>query len=315
MAVTIITEEMLRKATKGAVVSGLILCRKYDILKTKNDNEYIAGVFQSGVEIPFKVWNNAEAFVEFKNSDYTNVVCQISGKFDDYNNTFSIVVDKVAAVDYKNVIDFLPKKYDAETYWTSMKALVQQNVSEKAMAIANKNLFDNAEVAERFKTEFAASGHHDNCPNGLLVHTYKVLYHIMSILTLYPNVLHPVTQDKKDILILGALFHDIGKTQEMNFGVYQPCSKVTHRYLGIEMIDRASFIEAYGLDGWHELVAIFLQHHGDFEDKCKTVLAQIVHKADCFDADMTFLAQSLETPAVRNGVNTVKIDSNWLSIY
>ena len=100
----------------------------------------------------------------------------------------------------------------------------------------------------------------------------------------------------------------------MKLGTYQACSKVTHRYIGIEMIDKSSFVEAYGEDGWLELVAIFLQHHGDYEDKCRTVLAYIVHKADCFDADMTYLIQAKEKPSVRNGVNNIKIDTSWLSM-
>ena len=100
----------------------------------------------------------------------------------------------------------------------------------------------------------------------------------------------------------------------MKLGVYQPCSKVTHRYLGIEMINKTHFVEAYGEDRWLDLVSIFLQHHGEYEDKCRTALAYIVHKVDCFDADMSFLSQSKENPVQRSGVNNVKIDSNWLVI-
>ncbi len=308
----VITEEVLKGATKGQVVTGFLLCRSYSIALTKAGKEYIQGTMQSGIEMPFKAWGNSEAFVSLKNNDYVGVVCNIQGKFDDYGGSFSLIIEDIQAVEYDDISVFLPNKYDVEGYWTNLKALVQQSVSDKAFNIAKQNLFENTAVAEDFKKEFAASSHHDNCKGGLLAHTYKVVYYVISSLAMYPALIS--TQDEKDILILGALFHDIGKTKEMKLGTYQACSKVTHRYMGIEMIDKPSFVAAYGENGWLELVAIFLQHHGDFEDKCRTVLAYIVHKADCFDADMTYLVQAKERPSVRNGVNNIKVDTSWLSM-
>ena len=309
---TPITSEMLKEGRKGASLVGLILCRSYSIALTKSGKEYIQGTLQSGIEIQFKAWGNSEAFLKFKNEEYSGQVCLIQATFDDYGGTFSLIVEDVNAVEWDDLSVFLPVKYNAENYWNGLKNIVQSNISEKGMLIANENLFENKEVADAFKLEFAASSHHDNCKSGLLAHTYKVVYYVTVVLQMYPNLVD--NQEMKDVLVLGALFHDIGKTKEMKLGVYQPCSKVTHRYLGIEMINKTHFVEAYGEDRWLDLVSIFLQHHGEYEDKCRTALAYIVHKADCFDADMSFLSQSKENPVQRSGVNNVKIDSNWLVI-
>lgn len=308
----VITCEMLKGATKGQTVAGLLLCRSYSIALTKAGKEYIQGTMQSEVEMPFKAWGNSEAFVSLKNNDYVGQVCNIQGHFDDYGGSFSLIIEDINAVADIDISQFLANKYDVEGYWKNLISLVQQNVSAKAFEIAKQNLFENPNVIDDFKNEFAASSHHDNCRGGLLAHTYKVVYYVLSSLVMYPTLIS--SADEKDILILGALFHDIGKIKEMKLGTYQACSKVTHRYIGIEMIDKSSFVEAYGEDGWLELVAIFLQHHGDYEDKCRTVLAYIVHKADCFDADMTYLIQAKEKPSVRNGVNNIKIDTSWLSM-
>ena len=310
---SVISGDVLKGATKGQNISGLLLCRTYSIALTKTGKEYIQGTMQSEVEMPFKAWGNSEAFVGLKNNDYVGVVCQVTGHFDDYGGSFSLIVEDIQAVDYEDISVFLPNRYDVEGYWNNLKTLVQQNVSDKGLNIANQTLFDNTEVANAFKIEFAATSHHDNCKGGLLAHTYKVVYYVVTALAMYPALI--TTQDEKDMLVLGALFHDIGKTKEMKLGTYQPCSKVTHRYLGIEMIDKPTFVAAYGEDGWLEMVSILLQHHGEFEDKCKTVSAYIIHKADCYDADMTFLLQTKERPLTRNGVNSIKVDNNWLSIY
>ena len=308
----VITSDMLKGGKKGQGVAGLILCRSYSVSLTKSGKEYIQGTMQSGIEIPFKAWGNAEAFVKLKNEEYAGQVCLIQGTFDDYGGTFSLIIQDINAVDMTDLSLFLPERYNADIYWNGLVNLVKANVSEKGFAIANETLFANEEVANAFKIEFAASGHHDNCKSGLLAHTYKVVYYVTNVIQMYPNLAE--TADVKDILWLGALFHDIGKTKEMKLGVYQPCSKVTHRYLGIEMVNKAHFVETYGEDRWLDLVSIFLQHHGEYEDKCKTALAYIVHKADCFDADMTFLAQAKENPIQRSGVNSVRLDSTYLAL-
>ena len=50
----VITCEMLKGATKGQTVAGLLLCRSYSIALTKAGKEYIQGTMLSEVEMPFK---------------------------------------------------------------------------------------------------------------------------------------------------------------------------------------------------------------------------------------------------------------------
>ena len=108
--------------------------------------------------------------------------------------------------------------------------------------------------------------------------------------------------------------HDIGKLQEMHLGVYTKESFVTHRYLGIEMMPKDKIVSLYSEEWWLKLVSIFLQHHGEFEDKCKTKEAYIVNQADLLDANMTFLIQSMENPIISEAGKRVKVDNTFLTI-
>ena len=304
----IIYKEQLEKAVSGTRISGLILCGSYNIQLTKTNKEYVAGTMRSGCDIQFKAWGTSSAFTKLKSEEHQNCVCNISGTFDNYGGNLSIILDDIVAVEYDDISVFLPTKYDTDAYWNALVATVKQTVSEKAFNIANKVLFENEEVAKAFKIEFAASGHHDNCKGGLLAHTYKVVRNMIYLAQSYP------VYNKEwglDLLVLGALFHDIGKTREMKLGVYQKESMVTHRYLGIEMLDRDLIIQSYNEEFYMFMVSIILQHHDTFDDKARTLYAQMVFFADIADAWMTDIQQAMETP-ISGSVPKIKFDGKYL---
>lgn len=306
-----ITNETLKDLNANSNVEGAILCKSYSIALTKNGKEYITGTLQSGVEIPFKIWGDAPAFMKLKTEEYTNQVVYVVGSVNDFQGTRSIIVTEIQAITDYTIDNFLPTKYDVEAYLAGLKQMVSTYGSEKCMELANEVLFNNAERIEAFKIEFAAKSHHDNCKGGLLAHTYKVVSFVGYFTKLYRFF---ETQDDIDLVIFGALVHDIGKLQEMHLGVYTKESFVTHRYLGIEMMPKDKIVSLYSEEWWLKLVSIFLQHHGEFEDKCKTKEAYIVNQADLLDANMTFLIQSMENPIISEAGKRVKVDNTFLTI-
>ena len=311
----IITQEMLQRNNGKNPVQGVILCRNYSIQLTKTGKEYVQGELYSGVGVPFKAWSTSSAFNHLKNEDFSNTPVYISGTFDDYGGTQSIVVDTVQAVSDFNPEDFLPIKYNIDAYFTALINLTKSKVSEKAFSLLDKVLFSNQGVAERFKVEFAAMSHHDNCKGGLLAHTYKVVNNSIFILNSYQQ-LTKGSQDYVDLIIVGATLHDIGKIFELNFGNYQPCSVVTHRYLGIELIQdlKSDIIESYNEKWYYDLVSIFLQHHGEFDDDYRSLAALIIHKADILDSEFTSVVTALENPVHSSAGDKIKFRDKYLEV-
>ena len=316
----VVTSETLQNLQAGQSVSGVVLIKANSIQLTKNGKEYVQGTLQSGVEVPFKAWNNSKAFGKLKAEDYTNIPTHITATVDGFGGTNSLIIDDVMAVEGFTADQFLPIKYNIEAYWNALVSQIQQKCSEKAFAIADKVLFSNTEVAERFKLEFAAMSHHDNCKGGLLTHTYKTLQNTHNIINQYPALVSKegvVDKNMTDLLYLGALLHDIGKTVEMQFGSYQPQSVVNHSYLGMEFIAKykSEIVEAYDEQWYYNLVTILLQHHGEFGEPCKSVAAYIIHRADEFDSSLTLLAQSMEMAVDGSSGKRVKMDGKWLTLY
>lgn len=312
----IITGEQLKNLASGQHISGIVLIKDYKIQLTRQGKEYITGQIQSDIDMTFKAWGSSGAFGKLKSEAYENMPSYITAVGDDYGGTKSLVLDTVQAVDGYTPDQFFPIKYNIDAYWETLKKTVASAVTPKGLDICNKVLFENAEVAERFKAEFAARSHHDNCKGGLLAHTYKVVGMVTRIISLYPGLIarNGVQEpNMSDLLYIGALLHDVGKCFEMTFGVYTPSAIVKHQYLGAELIAKFKddIIAAYDENWYYSLISILLQHHGEFGESPKTVVAQVIHLADVFDAHMTDILQAVEAI---NGEGTIRYEGEYLSI-
>lgn len=320
MAATMITSDMLKALAPNKTISGVVLLKEINVALTKSDKEYMVGKVQSGIEIPFKAWNNSSAFSKLKAENYNNVPTYITGTVDNYGGSLSIILDSVQAVEGFTPDMFLPIRYNIEAYWEALKTGVKSKCTDKAYAIADTILFANESVASRFKEEFAAKSHHDNCKGGLLAHTYKVVQGLNFVLGTYQGLVTKdgvVQQDFVDLLFVGAVLHDLGKIFEYNFGSVTSASIATHHMLGAELImkQRDLIVGSFSEDWYYNLLSIVSQHHGEFGEPCKSVAAYIIHRADELDSSFTLLTQVLEAPTVQGEFNDVKFNGQWLRVY
>lgn len=323
----VVSMSFLKEVLKGTVatgtsVSGVMLLSNYNVALTKTNKEYFTGNFLSGVKVPFKSWGNSTAFSKLKAEEYTNTPVLVRGSIDNFGGVGSIIVEDVTAVSEFTADQFLEQRYNVDSYYDALIKLVANNVSEKAMTLVNTVLTD--DLKSLFKMEFAATSHHDNCKGGLLAHTYKCVSLLNWTLTTYPTLYSLPTedglapsQDRKDLLFIGTLLHDLGKVREMNLGVYQNCSKVTHRFLGIEYLSaiKDSIVASYSEDWYYDLVSVLLQHHGEYGDPCKTLVSFIVSKVDLFESQMTLTSQCLNESLIGGTSGSrIKLDGAWLNV-
>lgn len=305
-----LTKERINSGFSGEMVTGVVLIRGMEIGKTKRDAPFIYGNVNlfGGATIPYKVWDGNAAFNYMQNNTPDGQLVSISAEINIWEETRSLIFKSVSAVD-GNVSDYMASKYDVEAYWLALRDLVSKSVSVNALEIADKVLFNNQSLAESFKREFAASSHHDNCKGGLLAHTYKVVKYTIVTMQTYPKL----KEKYADITILGSLFHDMGKTVEMNNGVYQSVpSTVTHRYLGVEMLDKGFIVERMGEKFYYDLVSVLLQHHDNWGDPCRTIASYIVSNADLIESRMALINQTIEEMGGIE-VKAMKMDDRYLS--
>ena len=155
------------------------------------------------------------------------------------------------------------------------------------------------DLTSAFKNEYAAIWHHDAYPHGLLAHSLKVarLARLVVEDPLYSE-LYGFSQDSKDVIIVGALLHDLGKTLEYDDGRISHIGRmVSHRTLMCERLAllKEPITRLYGEDQYWVLESIFAQHHGKYEETPRTVEAYVVHLVDSLDSQLTDLNELLRS--------------------
>ena len=161
---------------------------------------------------------------------------------------------------------------------------------------------DNAAFVKIFKFSSAAKSVHHGFVGGLLEHTLSV-----TKLCEYYTHAYPILN--RDLLITAAIFHDIGKTQELSsfpMNDYTDDGQLLgHIMIGAEMIhDAARQIPGFPAKLESELKHCILAHHGELEygspKKPALVEAVALNMADNTDAKMETFAEIFDAAGEQN---------------
>lgn len=138
----------------------------------------------------------------------------------------------------------------------------------------------------------AAKSIHHAYVGGLLEHTLETVSICQHLLTLYPRYLN------QDLLLAGAILHDIGKIKEydahtLNFEITDSGRLFGHIVLGHQMVRKAiDGIDGFPPDLAMELLHMILSHHGQRDwgspEPPKTMNAFALHHADYLGAQLNY---------------------------
>jgi 3'-5' exoribonuclease len=176
----------------------------------------------------------------------------------------------------------IPQMYD------DLLSLIN-NISDQHIRTLLKEIFENdKKFIETFIISPAASNVHHAYKGGLLEHTMSV-----AELCAFFAMKYNESVDK-DLLIAGALLHDVGKVYEYSVtssGIDRTNDGelVGHIVMGVEMIGRAiSRIQGFPRYLQTEIKHLLLSHHGEMEWGSpvipKTTEAIVLHMADDLDS-------------------------------
>lgn len=277
-------------------LGGVAYLRGINIATAKNGSKYAAGILATKEgEYPFKKWSTESLDAG---------VYELSGAWNVYNGSGSVIINTAVPVKEGEGFskqDFLQSRYNPRGLLHDFQVLVKNNVSEKGCKLFNMLLAGRGgkdqEFVKRFCNEFAACTHHDAVLGGLIAHSYKTAEFLVAVINSPIRVFRDMSQDFKDIVIVGGALHDLGKVYEYKLGEMSDMGKfISHRTFAVmratELKD--DIIALYGEEGFVKLVSIFSQHHGEFEETPRTVEALLVHYADNFDAQVTTLDEGVQ---------------------
>lgn len=279
-------------------VKGIFCVSSKKLLLTKQKKPYLAlRLLDSTGEIEARVWDNAKKSGEiFEEGDFIRV--QAVGT--EFMGKIQVTISDISRVDPDTVDPslFMPASTiplgDLQKEFMQFKASINRPVIKLVLM----TLFDDKGFFSKFSTAPAAKRMHHAWIHGLLEHTVYVARLADAVCRLYPGL-------ERDLLMAGALCHDIGKADELTFEGppidYSDRGRLLgHIMLGISRIEDAA--SKAGIDRDHPdciaLKHLVLSHHGELEFGSPvlpmTPEAVILNMIDNMDAKMNYLGQLKE---------------------
>ena len=230
------------------------------------------------------MWSPPAGGEEIKQND----VVFIRGTVTDYYGP-QVVVNQVRLLDADKVnrAFFQPVAgRPMDEMVTELRSIIDEEIKNKHLKALLQAFFGEEEFFKLFKNAPAARTVHHNTVGGLLEHTLEVAALCRQMAKLYPQEIN------LDLLLTGALLHDIGKVEEYNlksisFDFTDRGRLVGHISLGREMLlarlaSLSDFPPALALQLEHML----LTHHGKREWGSPEV-PKTIHAYALFCADLT----------------------------
>jgi 3'-5' exoribonuclease len=174
----------------------------------KNGKHYLKAIIRDSTgEVPVRQWSFEEA--QIADVARTGFVW-IGGQAQDYNGQTQIVLDSVKSVEVEleDLARLLPTtRHDINAMFAEVQRIMR-SLSHPGMRGLAEAYLTNEAMMTAFRQAPAAVSVHHAWIGGLLEHTLNLLRLADVMLPLYPEL-------NRDIVLMGLLLHDLGKTTEL----------------------------------------------------------------------------------------------------
>ncbi len=263
------------------------------MLETRNGDPYLAITLTDRTgEIEGRVWNRArELDSVFAQKDYV----RIKGEAQKFRDSIQLKITHLEPVGDEEVDSglFLPvTQADTEKLWSEFNGYIKGIRSRVLSSLLNA-IFRDQRISKAFKLAPAGKKMHHAYIGGLLEHSVSVTRMADSVCRLYPGL-------DRDLLVSGALIHDIGKIDEFSYSRppidYTDTGRLLgHVVLGASIID--SFIARLDIEASSSQIItlkhLVLSHHGQKEFGAPVLPmieeAVVLNMIDDLDAKLNYL--------------------------
>lgn len=279
---------------EGERVNEIYLCKVKQSALTKAGKPYDNVILQDKTgTLDAKIWDPGSIGIdEFDALDYVAV----TGDITSFQGNLQLSIKRARKVQEG---EYDPKDYlpvsdkNVDDMYIELCGLIK-TVSNPYLSKLLKSFFlEDAAFEKRFKFHSAAKSVHHGFVGGLLEHTLSVAKNCDYFAKAYPIL-------NRDLLLSAAIFHDIGKLEELSVFPENDYTDegqlLGHIMIGAEMVgERMRTIEGFPRRLGNELKHCILAHHGELEfgSPKKPALAEALALsfADNMDAKMETLRE------------------------
>ncbi|MFM9009356.1 MAG: 3'-5' exoribonuclease YhaM family protein [Planctomycetota bacterium] len=250
-----------------------------------------------------RLWNASDDdFAAFDDGDYVRV----EGHTQLYSGSLQVIISAIERADPRTIDESefqVLSRNDLVRLEAELAAILGSVGSAPLKALADEILADKG-LMEAFTRSPAGVKHHHAYAGGLLDHVVNLMRLADRIAPLYPLL-------DRDLLVVGVLVHDIGKTRELEsmqgFSYTDEGQLLGHVLLGLEIVEaKIRAIEArtgrpFPPEAAGRIKHMIASHHGQYEFGAPklpmTLEAVALHHLDLLDAKMAGTIQLLHNEA------------------
>ena len=278
---------------EGQHIIGHYLCKDKQAMKTRAGKTYynVLLMDKTGTAMG-KIWDLTPQIGDFNRQDFIKIDANVTVFQGDIQLNISRVrrseEGEYDPADYMQVT-----KKDPQEMFLQILTRIDEVQNPYLKRLLESYFVEDEAFVNKFMVHPAAKNVHHNFVGGLLEHVSTVMEICCYFGTLYSGV-------NRDLLIAGALFHDIGKMEElepMPHNEYSDAGQLLgHIAIGYGMVrDRIRTIEGFPPELEQLLEHMILSHHGELEFGSPKVPssmeAMILHLADNADAKMKMVEE------------------------
>lgn len=276
---------------EGQQLYDLFLVSKKNLAETKSGNPYLAlTLMDKSGEIEARAWDNAarlDAVAE------VGQIVAVEGQVKAFRDQLQLNITGLQPVAEGSVdlAYFMPASRRRVSDMQAELAGQIASVADPGLHRLLTGLF-REKLLEEFSRAPAAKMMHHACLGGLLEHTLSVAGLALKICEHYPRL-------DRDLLLAGALLHDLGKVREFSysslpFDYTDQGRLIGHLVLGAEMVRRqAESMPELAQARLDQLLHLILSHHGRYEfgSPCLPMTSEaiLLHHLDDMDAKMELI--------------------------
>ena len=282
---------------EGNHISDIYLCKTKQIQLTKTGKEYGNLILQDKTgTIEAKIWDLSSPGVgEFDAMDYVHIEADVTL----FQNANQLNVRRIRTAREGEYVeaDYLPvSKKEIGKMYEELLGFVRSVKNPWLNQLLSGYFVEDKEFAKAFQFHSAAKTVHHGFVGGLLEHTLSVV----KLCDYYAGYYKTLN---RDLLLTAAMFHDIGKMQELSRfpeNDYTDDGQLLgHIVMGTEMIgQKARTIPGFPPVLEAELKHCILAHHGEYEygspKKPALIEAAALNLADNTDAKMETFMEALQ---------------------
>jgi len=290
----IVKNQPIATWSAGDSVQGFAFLKRKELRQDKSGKDYLdLELADSSGSITGRAWSDSSALAS---AFAARGFVKFRGQVQSYRDQLQIKVDQCRPVlpeDVKEGFDesrLVPStKFDLDDLMRRLEGTLAREVKRPEMRrLATETM---AAYGPALRVHPAAKAIHHAFRGGLLEHVVSMMELAVRFADNYPEL-------DRDLLVLGILFHDLGKLQELGAmpdNEYTPVGRlVGHIVLGRDLVrERTAAIQGFPADLKLQLEHLVLSHQGrkEFSSPVEPMTAEafVLHAIDDIDSKLAVL--------------------------